>query len=276
LSVIVSVATLIGLTLASLLLVALASDAWLRRRARRLPRGRSAPVIWAHKGGYHLDGIEPNTLEALDAAVARGYTGVELDVRHVPGHGLLLSYDPVAPGAEGRLLRLEQFLSRYGTALSYWIDFKNLGPLNGSEAAGALAEVLSDPELAKRCIVESRWPQGLAALRRKLPQARLLPIVHSHPALLPIGRWMIRLFDFRAVSMDHRWINAAAIESFGHLPIFSYTVNDPEEVRRLSRLGVDVILTDELAPDGVQLARHAMVAPSRIGGEGRIRTSETR
>src|SRR5690242_2518417 len=103
------------------------ADAWLQRHVARLPRHEEgATQLWAHRG-YHEGAIEENSLASLDAALQHGYAGVEVDVHYVPGRGIFISHDDIEPGEEAGLVPLRDFLARHGAAMSYWIDFKNLG-----------------------------------------------------------------------------------------------------------------------------------------------------
>jgi glycerophosphoryl diester phosphodiesterase len=221
-----------------------------------------------HRGAAAL-GPE-NSLESMRAALAAGVDGVELDVVFANGrlwvaHSLvelrrasptleealealserdvLVVLDVKGVGFEAQVLAALKGRDRIGRTL-----FASFFPA-ALRAARAL-----DPDVPTGLsyphdrigVGEGRVPEpflraGLAGLRRALP--------------LRIAG-MLRRAEADTAVLHHLVISAAVVERCRALeaPVFAWTVNDAAALRRVTRLGVDGVITDDprIFPAGVE------------------------
>jgi glycerophosphoryl diester phosphodiesterase len=227
------------------------------------------PIAFAHRGGA---GDWPeNTMPAFEAAVALGYHYLETDV-HLTRDGVLCAFhddrlDRVtdrkglvadltwAEVSEARVDGREP-IPRLDELLGTWTDVRvNIDPKH-DDAVDALAAVLrrtgsvdrvcigafSDRRLARlRALLGPRLctslgPAGVARLRAAafgLPSGKL----PAQCVQVPPATRGVTLVDQRFVAAAHR----------RDLPVHVWTVDDPDEMRRLLDLGVDGIMTDRPA-----------------------------
>jgi glycerophosphoryl diester phosphodiesterase len=225
---------------------------------------QTSPLVLGHRGASR-DAVE-NTLGAFDEARAQGADGVELDVHRsadgrlvvhhdaaVDGFGILAEHDfatiraaiPTIPTLEevfdacaGMLVNVEVKNSPHD------VDFDP-----ADRAAEAVVELVRARGTYERVLVSSfnlpsidrvheldpEIPTGYLVVVDPLPIAAL-QIAHEHghralhPHLAALGE---------AVAAD---VVARAGELGVALNI--WTVNDPDEIVRLAKVGVDAIITD--------------------------------
>jgi glycerophosphoryl diester phosphodiesterase len=223
-----------------------------------LRREGGRPLVVGHRGASatHAD----NSPESLEAAVAAGADLVELDVSpglvvtHSPGEaamsalGLDAVLDLLEPHPVGLHLDLKQ--PGYEWDVVERVRARNLGdrvlistawPATGRTIARIAPELpcaIGYPR-DRYGISRLRWPAGLtrsgaAVLRATMP-ARV-------PALLRAARADV-------LALHHTLCSRAAISTahrFG-APVFAWTVNDADSVRRLAALGVDAVVSDDPA-----------------------------
>lgn len=223
--------------------------------------------IWAHRGA---SGEAPeNTLEAVELALRQGADGVEIDVQLSSDGEIVVLHDesvdrttdgsgPVrglawsalrvldASGGDGRyagarLPRLAEVIDLTRDVVLN-IELKNDEvPYPGLEDkvvaavadAGAADRVVyssfNTDSLARLAGLGVRAPIGMLYSRLLLRpgrDARRVGATAVHPPLRTVGRWLVRRVHRR------------------RMPLHVWTVNDPGEVRRMARLGVDAIITD--------------------------------
>jgi glycerophosphoryl diester phosphodiesterase len=110
------------------------------------------------------------------------------------------------------------------------------------EAAGPLAAFIRERGLTKRVIPISFQPEALRRIKQSLsdlPVGLVLSGTSSDPtSALSVGATL--------VSLEAAYLNAALVESCRRvgLRVTTWTVNEPEEMRRMIRLEVDGIVTD--------------------------------
>jgi glycerophosphoryl diester phosphodiesterase len=228
----------------------------------RLLREGAPPLRVGHRGAAAL--APPNTLTGLEAALAAGLDGVEVDV----------------VAAEGRLSLAHSLAERTGEspslddALAFLAERAPAGFLLDLDVKGwgfeaALVAALRRHGLVERTLVSSFFAQtvrmvraiepaletaisypydrlgvtggrvpeaaigaGLAVLRRGLP--------------LRIGR-MLRQADARAATLHHLVVSRALVARCHALgvPVLAWTVNDVAALERIVGLGVDGVITDD-------------------------------
>lgn len=207
-----------------------------------------------HRGAA---GLEPeNTLRSFRRAAAEGADAVELDLRLTRDKHLVVMHDATVnrttngsgsvaqmtlndlkqldAGVGERVPTFEQVLEV--TDLPIYAELKVVG------AAGPLTAFIRHRKLAEQVIPISFQPEALFQIRQSLPR---LPVglVLSGPLSDPITALRV---GAALVSPEAVHLNAALVESCRRegLRVTTWTVNEPEEMRRVLKLGVDGIVTD--------------------------------
>lgn len=207
-----------------------------------------------HRGAA---GLEPeNTLRSFRRAAAEGADAVELDLRLTRDKRLVVMHDATVnrttngsgsvaemtlndlkrldAGVGERVPTFEQVLEV--TDLTIYAELKVVG------AAGPLAAFLRHRKLAERVIPISFQPEALSQIRQSLPR---LPVGLVLSGPLPDSTSALRV-GADLVSPEAVHLDAALVESCRRegLRVTTWTVNEPEEMRRVLKLGVDGIVTD--------------------------------
>jgi glycerophosphoryl diester phosphodiesterase len=223
----------------------------------RRPDGR--PLRIGHRGAAAL--APENTLESIELAVELGCDLVEFDVHAVDG-SLVLAHDrPLA--AEG-LPGLDDVLAFLAsTPAGVHLDLKS----NGAERH--VADALRRHRLVERTLVSSFRRSTLRALHAVEPGVRL---GRTYPqdrtglagrrAFMPVARPVVgalrqaltrRIAGLLArssatVAVLHWAVLSAAVvarcQALG-APVLAWTVDDPEQLAWLERLGVDGVVTND-------------------------------
>jgi glycerophosphoryl diester phosphodiesterase len=233
------------------------------------------PQIFAHRGARRA--APENTLPAFSAALDMGAAGIELDVhlsadgqlvvihdfsvdKTTDGHGLVTQmstaelrrldagshFSPAFAGT--RIPTLEEVLDLVGSRCRINIEIKSMD-IYARDASEAVAAIIRQRSLYEQVIVSSFNPISLIKLRHLDPAIALgvlydgeMPAffrrVWAGPPILP-----------EAQHPHHRLIDAAYMawaQGIG-VQVNTWTVNEPEEARRLAALGVTTLITD--APD---------------------------
>ena len=228
----------------------------------------SRPLVIAHRGasGYEYE----NSRAAFRAARARGADGVELDIHAAADGTLFVHHDEVVSGThitrssalQVRALRLpngesipslEDALGVIDPALQVFIEIKSLPP----QFDDRLFATLDGPGGGTRCAVhgfDHRVVKRLGEARPALLRGALLA---SYP-LRPLEP----LQDTGATVLweEQSLIDAGLVDALhgAGYRIFAWTVNDPEDMRRLLALRVDGLCTN--LPD---VGRRAVEASSQ-------------
>lgn len=221
-----------------------------------------APLIIAHRGASAE--APENTISAFALAAEQGADGVELDVQlSADGVPFVIHDKDVARTTNGqgqvsRLTReqlgaldagdgrsvptLDQVFELFGPSLLYNVELKT-GLLADKNLAAAVAERIEGHQLEERVLVSSF---SLSAVR----QARRLLSPRTPVALIRMDKWMRLGHSFVASKADHphyslvdeqfmTWANQNG------LMVNVWTVDDPAEAQRLTRLGVQGIITNK-------------------------------
>lgn len=218
-----------------------------------LRRGDGRPLVVAHRGASAE--APENSREAFRAAVTAGADLVELDVTH----GLVVAHDAGTPGLH--LYQVLELLAPH--AIGVHVDLKQPGDEAAvleaidrfglrertvlSTAFPRVARTLSSlvPDVSRAIgyprdrvgVARFSWPgavtrPGAAALRAAMPVRIPLLLARTHANVLALHH---KLCSAAAVSAAHR----------RGVPVFAWTANEPELIRRLSALGVDAIVSDD-------------------------------
>jgi len=232
------------------------------------PQTRPArPRRVGHKGAAH---IEPgNTLASFDAALDHEIDMIELDVlsEHEGGRGRLLvahDYEDMRSRAPLELERaLEHLAGPRFRDVEFDVDIK----LPGYELR--VVELLRSFDLVERTIVSGMFPTALDLVRRNEPGLRLgwsvprvrrdyttdmltaipaLAMLTGYRATLPRrARRALKERRFDAIMAHWRVVTPALLRAVrdGGGQLYVWTVDDARLIERLTRMGVDGIITND-------------------------------
>ena len=212
-----------------------------------------------HRGAAAL--APENTIEALALALELGCDLVELDVLELDG-ALVLAHSPLEVPAE--LATLDEALAFLaGSGCGIQLDLKAL------DAEARIAEALRRHDLVDRSVVSTFRPATLRALHRLEPGLRLgltypedrhglsrrrlvAPFIGSALAAmraalaLRIGG-MLAAAEATAAMLHWQVVSKSVVARCHALgvPVLAWTVDSPEQVRRLDELGVDGVIADD-------------------------------
>lgn len=225
--------------------------------------------IFAHRG--LAAGVPENTLAAFSAAVAAGADYIETDV-HVTQDGVcVIHHDPVVrlggttwqiadePYETLRALDVGagESIPRLADALSAFPEVRFNIDVKTGDAAEPAAQAIIDAGAIDRVLVTSFDEPTRRAVTALLPgvttsassrliiaalpwmllgvPSRVAAVLSGIPVVqIPEKRGLLRLVSPRMVRVMHR----AGIE------VHVWTINDPEDMARLHRWGVEGIITD--------------------------------
>ena len=234
-----------------------------------MPR-RHPPKVLAHRGARAA--APENTLEAFRLALEQGADGVELDLHRTADDDLVVHHDAEAPGlgvladlpfavirdARPDIPRLEEVLDACTGSLVN-VEIKNLPGDADYDDTERVADLLVATLVRRRAAdhvlvssfnlptvdrvrqLTSAVPTGFLVMFGIDPLDALgLAADHGHAALHPFRGMLatpsgVDLVD-RAEALD--------------LALNVWTVNDVDEIERLTELGVDAVITD--VPDVVR------------------------
>jgi glycerophosphoryl diester phosphodiesterase len=231
---------------------------------------RDAPRALKRIGHKGADLISPgNTLESFDAALAAGVDMVEFDVlpEFRDGSGRLVLAHDFDAAARGTPLTLEEGLAHFGQDAWAGVEVNVDMKLAGYEERVVAA--LRAHGLAERAIVSTMEEASLPVVRAAAPDIRLgwsVPKIRRNPLnrrvtrlpALVLAKYAQRILPGRAAGamregridalMCHWALVSArlvrAIDEAGG-ELYVWTVDDPERIAKLERLGVTGIITND-------------------------------
>jgi len=208
---------------------------------------RDRPLRVGHKGAGKL--AARNSLAALRLAPELGLDVVEFDVVRRPADGVLvLAYSPVQARLTVRPTLAEALALLAGLpGLRLAADLKERGTEAG--VAGAVRA----HGLAARTLITARAPAALRAVRAADAEVALGWSVGRPWHARMVGEANVRRAIARAlatrlcdaVMLHHPLVSADTVAAAGGAELFAWTVNRPDDIRRLSALGVSGIVTDD-------------------------------
>ncbi len=242
------------------------------------------PLIYGHRGARAH--APENTLPAFQTAFDMDADGIELDVHMSKDGRLVVIHDytlerttnsrgSVADFTAAELARLDAG-SHYSPAFAgvgvptldaalnlaagrgVNIEIKSTDPFGGPEV-DAVAALIRDRDLYDTVIVSSFNPITLIKMRWMDRRVRLGLLYSADLPIYLRQAWTSPMIQPEALHPEHTMIDAAYMEAARRMGVAvnTWTVNDPDEARRLAQLGVDMIITD--APDRI----HAALADPR-------------
>lgn len=224
------------------------------------------PVAFAHRGG-NLEAPE-NTLAAFEHAVSLGYRYLETDV-HCSADGVLVAFHDAdlqrtcgidaniadlrwAEIAELRVNDLEP-IPRMIDLLDRWPDCRFNIDCKSDEAVAPLIKLVEQRGLLPQICVGAFSLKRLRTLRTRLGSGLLTSMAPAEIAALRlIGRLpgaqpraaQVPTAAGRLTVVNERFI--ANAQRAG-VPVHVWTINDAPEMHRLLDLGVDGVMTDDVA-----------------------------
>ena len=230
------------------------------------------PLAIAHRGGS-LDGIE-NTMAAFAAAVALGYRYLETDVRVTADRELVVFHDATTDrviGSRGRIRDLtwsqlsklrvggREPVPRFVELLTTWPQMRFVIDPKCDAAVEPLIRVLREHDAVDRVCVGSFSDQRLERVRTAFGPALCTSMGPGELARLRLAAW--QFMPARAVPRAARCVQMPLrhgpiplaeprVVNLAHrlgLHVQVWTVNERATMHRLLDMGVDAIITDDIA-----------------------------
>jgi glycerophosphoryl diester phosphodiesterase len=206
-----------------------------------------------------------NTIDAFQHALDAGADAVELDVTLSRDGLLAVSHDPIRcdfariPKGAPSIEQVVEFAR--GNSLFFDVEAKWYlpSPMHGKEYARLFMAAVAP--LAGRVAVRSFHHRLLRFAHEIAPEIPLIALTRRSAI-----RWVPIAKKARARAISpHHWLITPGEVRRAHkagLPVYAWTVNREEEWRRMLRLGVDGIITDDPAALAAFLDRDPVVSPA--------------
>jgi len=227
------------------------------------------PLIIGHRGASSY--APENSLQAVALAAEQGADGVEFDVQlSADGHPVLMHDSTVDRTSNGRgrvsdltlaqlkqldlgdgqtVPTLDELFTTFGSQLLYNVEIKEWS-LRGRGLETAVAQCIARHDLAAKVVISSFNPLVLRRLRPHLPTPAGLGMLRYRGLLQYSYLFAHSDADHPHYSMVHeaymRWAKGRSQR------VNVWTVDDPAEAQRLTRLGVQAIITNK--PDIIRKA----------------------
>lgn len=231
------------------------------------------PVIFAHRGASAY--APENTIAAFELAIRQGADAIELDTKLTADKKVVVIHDQTLDRTTSKSGRvgdynlsdirnldagshfdiafkgekvptLEDVLNSVGEATFTNIELANYASPN-DDLPYATAEIVKKMGLHHRVMFSSFNPLALIRARKILPQTPVgLLALYGKPGWLARS-WLGRFFRYQSIHPEHRDVTPQLVNTSHQKGkyVFVYTVNQEEEMRRLFKLKVDGIFTDD-------------------------------
>lgn len=236
-------------------------------RANRWKRTRGRPRVWAHRGASALK--PENTLAAFEAARAAGADGIELDVRLARDGTVVVFHDRDLqrlcgrPGCLEDLDEVERKALRVGGEsvptlaevfdmlgdLEINVEIKANKPGRMGALVEATAKVIRQSPRNEQVLISSFDPVALLQFHRHMPDLALA-FLFGRDQALPIRKgWVGNILGASVVHPEHTLCTEKTVKRWhtAGMPVNTWTVDDPVELRRLAALGVDGVFANDPA-----------------------------
>jgi glycerophosphoryl diester phosphodiesterase len=216
--------------------------------------------ILGHRGAAGL--ARENTIAAFVEAKRLGADGVELDVRRTADGALVVHHDPEIPSfgavSELKLSELPPYVPLLHAALEACdglvvnVEIKNLPTEPGFDADGGIATSVAG------LVMEQRLAAGVVISCFHL--ATIDSVKSAEPAI-PTGWLTVPRYDqgaalataaergHDALHPHHEGVTAELVAEAHQrgLAIATWTVDEPERLRQVADMGVDTVITNDVA-----------------------------
>lgn len=231
------------------------------------------PLVWAHRGASEV--APENTIPAFEAAAAAGADGIECDVMRCASGELVVCHDerldrlcgiPVAvrelplrelrrlavlrdrfPGVQAAIPTLAEAIEAAGPGMRWNLELKVDRHEEAEPLARAAAREIERLPLAGRVLVSSFHPLALLTLRSVAPTIPTAYLWEEGGGLR--GGWHRlwgRLTSNHALHPERRLVDPEAVRRWHRagLLVNTWTVDEPDEIRRVATAGVDGLITN--------------------------------
>jgi len=149
-----------------------------------------------------------------------------------------------------RILTLDTLIERFGHSVRYYIETKH--PEEAEDLEDSLLSTLSEHGLleadsASSLVFQSFSKESLVVLAEKAPRVPRVQLLDRKEVEPPYDVQLSEIAKYAdGIGPNYRDVDATLVEAAHRhgLKIHVYTVNDPEEMRRLEALDVDGIFSD--------------------------------
>lgn len=203
-------------------------------------------------------GVEPeNTLRSFRRAEREAVDVIELDLHLSKDGALVVMHDadvtrttdgggPVSDFTLDQLRALDAGQGERVPTFDEVVEATSLplqAEIKDRDAAQVLARRIQELDLHQRVTVISFHDEALRETRRLLPQ---MPLVLVAGKSSPTAPDRARELGADMVSLELRWLTPEIVERAHSLGIrvISWTVNTPEDLQRVTELGLDGVVTD--------------------------------
>ena len=238
-------------------------------------RSATPPPLVGHRGGRGESWPPENTIAAFARAHAAGAEAVELDVRTCVGDHVVVMHDAdlarmtggsdrraVARLSLGELARvalgsgpsrervptLDDLLAWATGRLALNVEAKHDVPDRLALASGIARALARHPEV--EVLLSSFDPTLLAMLAATTPRTKRAWLTHEGQRLWqPAWTLLAMRAPIHAVHLERTQASPRIVAAFQRAGkrVGVWTVNDPSEARDLAALGVDWLITDDVA-----------------------------
>ena len=238
---------------------------------KAMSRRFSSPLVIAHRGA---SAYQPeNTLPAYELAVEQGADMIEIDLHLTRDSQIVIAHDPDLEhfGASGTIAQsslsemkaldaghkkgmpaevptLAEVLDAYGDRIAFNLEIKWAahGDYQGLEKQAL--EALESRGLLAMTLFSSFRESVLSELKRLSPDSRVALLVDPLDSEEKRGRMVERAVALGAEALNphHFFVNAPLVEAAHgqNLSVYTYTVDDEDQMRRVVEAGVDGIFTN--------------------------------
>lgn len=217
-------------------------------------------LIIGHRGASA--DMPENTLAAFALAIEQGADGIEFDVRLCADGRPVIIHDSTVDrvcddtgrvadltvaelqaldlGQGQTVPTLDDLFQMLGPATLYNLELKTAGL--SDDLVLAVADRIEAHHLETRVLVSSFSAATVRQARRHLPRSVPVALVRQHRAMAAAHRFVAAEADHPESSLVDAELMAWAAAR--DLRLHAWTVDDPEEARRLMNLGVNGIITN--------------------------------
>ena len=203
------------------------------------------PLLLGHRGARATKSIPENTFASFDQTLTDGCDGFEFDVRLTSDGQAVVVHNPQSRGVEIARSTVEQLswlpplqdvLARYKDSAFLNIELK----VPGLEKL--LLSLLRKDAPSRGCVVSSFLPGVLRAMRGK---SSSLPLGLICETTQQLEEW--RLLPVEYVISQYRLVTTELLRALREAgkKIIVWTVNQPDDMRRFEKAGVDGIISDD-------------------------------